>query len=319
MKTKVYVAGHSGMVGSAICRQLDKDYSHIITRSHSELDLTNQLEVSNFFKIEKLDEVYIAAGKVGGIYANSTYPADFIYDNIMIQSNIINSAFRNGVKKILFLGSSSIYPKLSSQPIHEELLMTGSLESSNEAYSIAKIAGIKMCESYNIQYGKKLGLSYRSLMPTNLYGVGDSYHLQNSHVIPALIRKVHEAKLNNETLTVWGSGNARREFLYVDDLAAASIFTMKLDNIKYDEAINQNCSHLNAGFGDDVSIKTLVKAITAVVGYSGKVIFDDSKPEGVQRKLLDSSKLNDLGWASSVSLKDGLEVTYRDFIKNIKL
>jgi len=311
---KIFVAGHSGMVGSAICRQLESQNSKIITRTHSELDLTDQSQVSSFFQTEKFDEVYIAAGKVGGIYANTTFPADFIYDNIMIQTNIINSAFKNGVKKLLFIGSSSIYPRLSKQPMKEEYLLTGPLETSNEAYSIAKISGIKMCESYNKQYGEKFGISYRSIMPTNLYGVGDSYHEKNSHVVPALISRIHKAKNNNESITVWGTGEAKREFLYVDDLVSASIFIMNIDNEVYKNFSDLNGNHINVGYGKDFSIKELVQSIVDIVGFHGEVKYDTSKPEGVNRKLLDSTKLNQLGWQPKVTLREGLKDTYLDFL-----
>jgi len=311
---KIFIAGHSGMVGRALSKQLEGMPFKIITRTHSDLDLTDQYKVSRFFEVEKPDEVYIAAGKVGGIYANTTFPADFIYDNIMIQTNIINSAFRNGVKKLLFIGSSSIYPKLSKQPMKEEYLMTGSLELSNEAYSIAKISGIKMCESYNNQYGEKFGISYRAVMPTNLYGIGDSYHEKNSHVVPALISRVHNAKENNQPIVVWGTGKARREFLYVDDLASASIFIMNIDAEAYKNFSDLNGNHLNVGYGEDVSIEELVQSIADVVGFKGEIKYDSSKPEGVNRKLLDSTKLNQLGWKPKITLEEGLKNTYADFL-----
>jgi len=311
---KIFIAGHSGMVGRALSKQLEGMPFKIITRTHSDLDLTDQYKVSRFFEVEKPDEVYIAAGKVGGIYANTTFPADFIYDNIMIQTNIINSAFRNGVKKLLFIGSSSIYPKLSKQPMKEEYLMTGSLELSNEAYSIAKISGIKMCESYNNQYGEKFGISYRAVMPTNLYGIGDSYHEKNSHVVPALISRIHNAKENNQPIVVWGTGKARREFLYVDDLASASIFIMNIDTEAYKNFSALNGNHLNVGYGKDVSIEELVQSIADVVGFKGEIKYDSSKPEGVNRKLLDSTKLNQLGWNPKVTLEEGLKDTYLDFL-----
>jgi GDP-L-fucose synthase len=315
---KIFVAGHSGMVGSAICRQLENESLEIITRTHSELDLTDQSKVSNFFQVEMPDQVYIAAGKVGGIYANTTFHADFIYDNIMIQTNIINSAFRSGVKKLLFIGSSSVYPKLSMQPMKEEYLMTGSLELSNEAYSIAKISGIKMCESYNNQYAEKFGISYRSIMPTNLYGVGDSYYSKNNHVVPALISRIHDAKVNNNSITVWGSGEARREFLYVDDLASASIFIMNIDKEQFQDNVVLNGSHINIGYGQDVSIKELVQTISDVVGFRGEIKYDITQPEGVDRKLLDSSRLNKLGWKPKIDLISGLKKAYKDFSsKNI--
>ncbi|WP_435189511.1 GDP-L-fucose synthase family protein [Pseudothioglobus sp. nBUS_23] len=318
MRKKIYVAGHNGMVGSSICRQLSKESVNILTRSHQELDLTNQGKVSDFFTRESPDEVFIAAGRVGGILANSTFPADFLYQNLMIQTNIIDAAFKNGVKKLLFIGSSSIYPKLSKQPMQENLLLTGPLETSNEAYSIAKIAGIKMCESYNKQYGESHGLSYRSIIPTNLYGTGDNYHPKNSHVIPALIRKVHEAKVMNQTLNVWGSGKAKREFLFVDDLASASIFIMNLNNDTYSKSVDLNCSHINVGYGGDMSIETLVNCIAEIVDFKGSIKFDKSQPEGVQRKFLDSSKLNHLGWNPKVSLVDGLRIAYDDFLRQLQ-
>tara|TARA_B100000795_G_C22767116_1_gene426185 strand:- start:281 stop:1243 length:963 start_codon:yes stop_codon:yes gene_type:complete len=314
---KIFIAGHSGMVGRALSKQLEGMPFKIITRTHSDLDLTDQYKVSRFFEVEKPDEVYIAAGKVGGIYANTTFPADFIYDNIMIQTNIINSAFRNGVKKLLFIGSSSIYPKLSKQPMKEEYLMTGSLELSNEAYSIAKISGIKMCESYNNQYGEKFGISYRAVMPTNLYGIGDSYHEKNSHVVPALISRIHNAKENNQPIVVWGTGKARREFLYVDDLASASIFIMNIDAEAYKIFSDLNGNHLNVGYGEDVSIEELVQSISDVVGFKGEIKYDSSKPEGVNRKLLDSTKLNQLGWKPKVTLEEGLKDTYADFLARL--
>ena len=311
---KIFIAGHSGMVGRALSKQLEGMPFKIITRTHSDLDLTDQYKVSRFFEVEKPDEVYIAAGKVGGIYANTTYPADFIYDNIMIQTNIINSAFRNGVKKLLFIGSSSIYPKLSKQPMKEEYLMTGSLELSNEAYSIAKISGVKMCESYNNQYGEKFGISYRAIMPTNLYGIGDSYHEKNSHVVPALISRIHNAKENNQPIVVWGTGKARREFLYVDDLASASIFIMNIDTEAYKNFSDLNGNHINVGYGKDVSIEELVQSIADVIGFKGEIKYDSSKPEGVNRKLLDSTMLNQLGWSPKVTLEEGLKDTYADFL-----
>ena len=314
---KIFIAGHSGMVGRALSKQLEGMPFKIITRTHSDLDLTDQYKVSRFFEVEKPDEVYIAAGKVGGIYANTTFPADFIYDNIMIQTNIINSAFRNGVKKLLFIGSSSIYPKLSKQPMKEEYLMTGSLELSNEAYSIAKISGIKMCESYNNQYGEKFGISYRAVMPTNLYGIGDTYHEKNSHVVPALISRIHNAKENNQPIVVWGTGKARREFLYVDDLASASIFIMNIDAEAYKIFSDLNGNHLNVGYGEDVSIEELVQSISDVVGFKGEIKYDSSKPEGVNRKLLDSTKLNQLGWKPKVTLEEGLKDTYADFLARL--
>jgi GDP-L-fucose synthase len=312
---KIYVAGHRGMVGSAIVRELKrKGYHRILTRTHAELDLTDQVAVRQFFQIEKPDQVYLAAAKVGGIYANNSYPAEFIYDNLMIQNNVIHQAFLCGVRKLLFLGSSCIYPKDAAQPMSEEVLLTGKLEPTNEPYAIAKIAGIKMCESYNRQYRDSHKVDYRSLMPTNLYGPGDNYHPENSHVIPALIGRFHEAKLCNASfVSIWGSGRPRREFLHVDDLACASIFVMNLLSSQYDLLINPMQSHLNVGFGCDVSIRELAKIIAEVVGYHGNIIFDTTKPDGTEKKLLDSSRLRSLGWSPSIELQEGLMKTYLDF------
>jgi GDP-L-fucose synthase len=311
---KIYVAGHQGMVGSAILRSLkDRGYLNIIGRTHNELDLTNQSEVNQFFKQEKPNQVYLAAAKVGGIYANDTYPAEFIYINLMIEANVIHAAYRSGVKKLLFLGSSCIYPKLVKQPMSEEALLSGYLEATNEPYAIAKIAGIKLCESYNRQYG----VDYRSVMPTNLYGPGDNYHPENSHVIPALIRRFHEAKFNgSSSVTIWGSGKPRREFLYVDDMAEASVFVMELDQKKYQSQVDDMRSHLNVGFGSDVTIQELAETISNVVGYQGSIGFDTTKPDGTMRKLMDSSRLNNLGWNAKVGLKEGLAMAYKDFREN---
>jgi len=314
MKPKIYVAGHSGMVGSAIMRKLVGESANIVTKSHAELDLTKQKEVVEFFHDQKFNQVYLLAGMVGGIYANTTFPAEFIYNNIMIQTNIIDAAFKSGVKRLLFLGSSSAYPKLSEQPIKEESLLTGPLEPTNEAYAIAKISGIKLCESYNRQYGKSHKLHYQSLMPTNLYGPGDHYHPTNSHVVPALIRRIHEAKNGNKKLNIWGSGSAKREFLFVDDLAEACIFTMNLQN-KVFEALP---AHLNVGYGKDITIKELVESICDVLDFQGEVVYDKSMPEGVQRKALDTSRLNNLGWSASTDIKSGLKKTYTDFLEAYK-
>jgi len=316
LNQKIYVAGHRGMVGSAIVHNLrTKGYSNIITRTHAELDLTNQATVAAFFRLEKPSQVYLAAAKVGGIYANSTFPAEFIYDNLMVQNNIIHQAFTGGVKKLLFLGSSCIYPKLAAQPISEDALLTGKLEPTNEPYAIAKIAGIKMCESYNRQYGRSHGVDYRSVMPTNLYGPGDSYHPENSHVIPALIRRFHEAKANNAPeVAIWGTGTPRREFLYVDDMAAASIFVMELDKATYDGQTAPMQSHINVGFGSDITIAELAKAVCSAVGYQGDISFDASKPDGSPRKWMDSSKLNQLGWKPSITLEEGLALAYANFL-----
>jgi GDP-L-fucose synthase len=312
--TKIYVAGHRGMVGSAIVRQLVAGgESHIIVRTHDELDLTDQAAVDHFFKTERPDQVYLAAAKVGGIHANNTYPAEFIYQNLMMEANVINAAWRNDVKKLLFLGSSCIYPKLVAQPMREDALLTGLLESTNEPYAIAKIAGIKLCESYNRQYG----VDYRSVMPTNLYGPGDNYHPENSHVIPALIRRFHEAKDQNAPfVSIWGTGRPRREFLYVDDMAAASVHVMNLNKQVYDAHTLPMQCHINVGYGDDVTILELAKAVSDAVGYLGEIKFDISKPDGTPRKLMDSTKINSLGWRPQVDLKAGLAEAYDDFIKH---
>ena len=316
---KIYVAGHLGMVGSAIVRTLEKQgQANFVTRTHAELDLANQAAVKAFFEKEKPTQVYLAAAKVGGIHANSTYPAEFIYQNLMVQANVIDAAFRNGVQKLLFLGSSCIYPKLAPQPMAEDALLTGILEPTNEPYAIAKIAGIKLCESYNRQYGQSHGVDYRSVMPTNLYGAGDNYHPQNSHVIPALIRRFHEAKVSNaRTVTIWGSGTPRREFLYVDDMAAASVFVMNLPKATLDAHTQPMQSHINVGFGSDITIKELAVAVGQTVGYQGTIDFDTSKPDGSPRKLMDSSRLNALGWHAQVGLDAGLAAAYQDFIVQV--
>ena len=316
---KIYVAGHRGMVGSAIIRVLkDQGFENIITRTHSELDLTNQQKVQEFFSQEKPDQVYLAAARVGGIFANDTYPADFIYQNIMIEANVIHAAFISGVKKVLFLGSSCIYPKLADQPMKEDALLSGYLEPTNEPYAIAKIAGIKLCESYNRQYGESHGIDYRSVMPTNLYGPGDNYHPENSHVIPALIRRFHEAKTNNkQKVIVWGSGSPKREFLYVDDMASASVHVMNLDKETYDQNTNEMCNHINVGMGEDISIGELAKTLKQVIGFAGDIEFDSSKPDGSPRKLMDSSRLNSLGWTPKVKLEAGLSLTYENYLQNI--
>ncbi len=316
LNQKIYIAGHRGMVGSAIVRNLEaKGFNNIVTRTHAELDLTNQAKVATFFEQEKPDQVYLAAAKVGGIHANNTYPAEFIYDNLMVQNNVIHQAFVHGVKKLLFLGSSCIYPKLAPQPMSEDALLTGKLEPTNEPYAIAKIAGIKMCESYNRQYGVSHGVDYRSVMPTNLYGPGDNYHPENSHVIPALIRRFHEAKVSNAPeVVIWGTGTPKREFLYVDDIAAASIFVMELDKKTYDQHTEPMQSHINVGFGSDVTIAELAHAVGEAVGYQGKISFDVSKPDGSPRKWMDSGRLNQLGWAAKVPLQQGLSNAYFDFV-----
>ena len=319
LNQKIYVAGHRGMVGSAIVRNLQaKGYANIVTRTHAQLDLTNQQAVSAFFETEKPEQVYLAAAKVGGIHANNTYPAEFIYDNLMVQNNVIHQAFLNGVQKLLFLGSSCIYPKLAPQPMSEEALLTGKLEPTNEPYAIAKIVGIKMCESYNRQYGQSHGIDYRSVMPTNLYGPGDNYHPENSHVIPALIRRFHEAKLSNAPeVVIWGTGTPRREFLYVDDMAAASVFVMGLDKAIYDSQTQPMQSHINVGFGSDVTINELAHAVATAIGYQGVIRFDSSKPDGSPRKWMDSSKLNTLGWKPLVGLQEGLSNAYSDLLERL--
>ena len=317
LKTKIFVAGHNGMVGSSIIRSLlkKKKKFDIITKSRKKLDLTNQLLVKNFFKKEKIDQVYLAAAKVGGIFANNTYPANFIYENLMIEANVINAAFESGVKRLLFLGSSCIYPKFSNQPINEKDLLKGILEPTNEPYAIAKIAGIKLCESYNRQYGKKYGIDYRSIMPTNLYGPGDNYDLENSHVIPALIRKFHEAKIKKlSKVLVWGSGKQKREFLYVDDLAEASLKIMNLKKKLYFKNTDLMCSHINVGVGSDLSIKRLAKIIKKITEYKGKIEFDTSKPDGMKKKILNNKKIISFGWKPRYSLEDGLIKTYKDFL-----
>ena len=313
---KIYIAGHRGMVGSAIMRILQQQgQRNFVTRTHAELDLTNQAAVQAFFQIEKPTQVYLAAAKVGGIHANNTYPAEFIYQNLMVQANVIDAAFRSGVQKLLFLGSSCIYPKLAPQPMAEDALLTGTLEPTNEPYAIAKIAGIKLCESYNRQYGQSHSVDYRSVMPTNLYGPGDNYHPENSHVIPALIRRFHEAKINNTSnVTIWGSGTPRREFLYVNDMAAASVFVMNLPKATLDAHTQPMGSHINVGFGDDITIKELALTVGKTVGYQGAIDFDTSKPDGSPRKLMDTSRLNALGWQAKVSLVSGLAAAYQDFI-----
>jgi GDP-L-fucose synthase len=317
---KIYIAGHRGMAGAAIMRELlahGHPAEHIITRSRAELNLTDQRAVQAFFTSERLDQVYLGAAKVGGIFANSTYPAEFIYQNLMIQTNIVEAAFQSGVQKLLFLGSSCIYPKLVSQPMREEALLTGRLEPTNEPYAIAKIAGIKLCESYNRQYGQSHGVDYRSVMPTNLFGPGDNYHPENSHVIPALIRRFHEAKVNHvPNVAIWGTGTPRREFLYVDDMAAASVHIMNLPQATYRQHIQPMLSQINLGSGHDITIKELAETIAKVVNYSGDISFDPSKPDGTPRKLMDSSRITALGWQAKVSLVAGLKKSYQDFLAN---
>jgi GDP-L-fucose synthase len=316
LNKKIYVAGHGGMVGSAIVRELQKrGFTNIVTRTHAELDLINQEAVRLFLQQERPEEVYLAAAKVGGIYANSIYPAEFIYQNLMIQSNIIHQSFVHGVKKLLFLGSSCIYPKLASQPMAEDQLLTGGLEPTNEPYAIAKIAGIKLCESYNRQYGQSHGVDYRSVMPTNLYGPGDNYHSENSHVIPALIKRFHDAKINQlPEVVIWGTGKPRREFLYVDDMASASVFVMELNKKVYDEHTTPMQSHLNVGFGSDITISELANEIANVIGFSGRIVFDATKPDGAPRKWMDSGRLNNLGWKPSVDITHGIQATYFHYL-----
>ena len=344
VQPKIYVAGHQGMVGSAIVRVLrssknavipdpgsipgqaltrdpwiadqvrnDKEKATIITRSHAELDLCDQAAVRAFFEAERPDQVYLAAAKVGGIHANNTYPAEFIYQNLMVQANVIHQAWCAGVKKLLFLGSSCIYPKAVPQPMSESALLTGPLEPTNEPYAIAKIAGIKMCESYNRQYG----VDYRSVMPTNLYGPGDNYHPENSHVIPALIRRFHEARINKApSVTIWGSGTPKREFLYVDDMAAASVFVMNLSKTSYEAQTQPMQSQINVGYGADITIAELAQAVGRAVGFTGRIDFDPSKPDGTPRKLMDSSRLNAMGWHAHIDLARGLSLAYQDFLQH---
>lgn len=315
MNDRIYVAGHRGMVGSAIVRVLrQQNIGNIILRTHAELDLTDQTSVRRFFETERPDQVYLAAAKVGGIHANNTYPAEFIYKNLMIQANIIHEAWRVGVRQLLFLGSSCIYPKLARQPIREDMLLTGTLESTNEPYAIAKIAGIKLCESYNRQYGT----DYRSVMPTNLYGPGDNYHPENSHVIPALIRRFHEAKvMGADKVVIWGTGTPRREFLYVDDMAAACLHVMKLDHNTYAEHIQPTLSHVNVGTGEDLTILALAEMVSKVIGFNGHIELDPDRPDGTPRKLLDVSLLKKLGWKATVPLEQGLSLAYQDFLSGL--
>jgi GDP-L-fucose synthase len=308
----IFIAGHKGMVGNAIERQLSLDSNnHIITADRRELDLTNQQAVYDFFTQQKIDQVYLAAAKVGGIYANNEYPAEFIYQNLMIQANIVNAAHQNGVQKLLFLGSSCIYPKLATQPMREDTLLTGQLEPTNEPYAIAKIAGIKLCESYNRQYGR----DYRSVMPTNLYGFNDNFHPKNSHVIPSLIRRFHDAKLADAAIvTAWGTGKPMREFLFVDEMADASIFVMNLGREKYQQETLPMLSHINVGTGVDCTIKELTETVASVVGYQGEIKWDSTKSDGSPRKLMDVSCLERLGWKAQVSLEEGIASTYKWFL-----
>lgn len=314
MENSIYIAGHNGMVGSAIHRLLSKDKNiKIITVSRQELDLTNQKAVGKFLEKNKPTQIILAAAKVGGINANNIYPAQFISENLQIQTNIIDQAHFWGINKLLFLGSSCIYPKHCPQPIKEDYLLDGKLEPTNEPYAIAKIAGLKMCDSYNRQYGR----DYRAVMPTNLYGPGDNFHLENSHVVPALLRRFHEAKLSNKKeVVIWGTGNPRREFLHVDDMASACLFVLGLERQKYETVISKHATHINVGTGYDITIKKLAEQVSLVVGYKGNIIFDEGKPDGTPRKLLDVTKLEDLGWNSSIDLEDGLKNTYEWYSKN---
>jgi GDP-L-fucose synthase len=309
---RIFVAGHRGMVGSAIVRALERrDYRNIIKRSRAELDLANQAQVCAFFESEKIDEVYLAAAQVGGIHANNHYPAEFIYQNMMIEANVIHQAWRSGVRKLLFLGSSCIYPRLAEQPIKEEFLLTGPLEATNEPYAVAKIAGIKLCESYNRQYGT----DYRSVMPTNLYGPGDNYHPENSHVLPAMIQRFHQAKVDGaEKVVIWGTGSPRREFLYVDDMAEASVHVMELNHAVYSANTSPMLSHINVGSGEEITIRDLAELVRSVVGYPGTIEFDPARPDGSPRKLIDSAKLSVLGWQPKMRLADGVAETYRRFM-----
>ena len=313
-RRRIYVAGHDGMVGSALVRRLqDDDGIELVLRRRSELDLTRQSQVERFFQSEQIDHVYLAAAKVGGIKANSDFPADFIRDNLQIQTNVIDAAYRAGVERLMFLGSSCIYPRLAEQPLKESALMTGALEPSNEAYAIAKIAGIKMCESYN----RQLGADFRSVMPTNLYGPNDNFDLQNSHVLPALLRKFHTAVIENaETVTVWGSGKPCREFLHVDDMAAACVYLMALPSEDYGSQVAPDCSHVNVGTGSDVSIGELAKMIAAITGFSGDIVFDASMPDGTPRKWLDVGRLKSLGWQHAIDLESGLRQTHEWMVRN---
>ena len=313
---RIYVAGHLGMVGSAIVRELNKvDQIDIIVKTRSELDLTDQSQVAKFFQKEMPDQVYLAAAKVGGIHANNTYPAEFIYENLMVEANVIHEAWRSGAKKLLFLGSSCIYPKLAAQPMPEDALLSGPLEPTNEPYAIAKIAGIKLCESYNRQYD----VDYRSVMPTNLYGPGDNYHPTNSHVIPALIRRFHEAKIQNlPVVTIWGTGTPRREFLFVDDMARACVRVMNESVEGYQQCTESMLSHINVGSGEDITIKELSSAVAHCVGYKGEIDFDDSKPDGAPRKFMNSNKLLSMDWRPMFNLTEGLKLAYQDFCDNNK-
>ena len=312
---KIFVAGHRGLVGSAIVRKLEqRGFSNLLTRTHQELNLTHQHAVQQFFSQEKPDYVILAAAKVGGIHANNTYPAEFIYRNLMIEANVIDASYNNDVKRLLFLGSTCIYPKAVSQPMREDALLTGLLEPTNEPYALAKIAGIKLCESYNRQYG----CDYRSVMPTNLYGINDNFHHENSHVIPGLIKRFHNAKVNSdESVVVWGSGKAMREFLFVDDMAEASLFVLELEKNIYDKNTESMLSHINVGTGIDVTIQQLAENIKKVVGFKGNIIFDKTKPDGPPRKLIDITRLKTMGWESKIGLEEGLRISYNWYLENI--
>ena len=314
LNEKIYIAGHRGLVGSAIVRQLkSRGFTNLLMRTYKELDLTNQVSVQTLFKNEQPDYVILAAGKVGGIYANNTYPADFIYQNIMIEANIIHAAYEYKVKRLLFLGSTCIYPKAVEQPMREDAILTDTLEPTNEPYALAKIAGIKLCESYNRQHGT----DFRSVMPTNLYGINDNFHSENSHVIPALMRRFHEAKMNNDTeVTIWGTGNAMREFLYVDDMAAASLFVLELDEQIYQANTKPMLSHINIGTGMDITIREMAETMKQVVGFKGRLTFDTAKVDGPPRKLIDVTRLSDIGWEYTTKLKEGLEKTYKWYLNN---
>ena len=316
LNDKIYIAGHRGLVGSAIVRQLkERGFTNLLMRTHKELDLTNQAQVQNFFQQEKPDYVILAAAKVGGIHANNTYPADFIYQNTMIEANVISSAYEHKVKRLLFLGSTCIYPKAVEQPMREDAILTDTLEPTNEPYALAKITGIKLCESYNRQHGT----DFRSVMPTNLYGVNDNFHPENSHVIPALMRRFHEAKMNNDPeVVVWGTGNAMREFLYVDDMAAASLFVLELDKKIYQANTKPMLSHINVGTGVDITIREMAESMRQVVGFEGELTFDTTKPDGPPRKLIDVTRLSSMGWGYTTELKKGLEKTYKWYLHNLK-
>lgn len=311
---RIFVAGHRGMVGGAIARKLTERGAEVVTRTRAELDLTNQHAVRDFFATEALDGVVLAAAKVGGIYANNTYPADFIYENLMIECNVIHQAFASGVRRLLFLGSSCIYPRAVAQPMREDALLTGVLEPTNEPYAVAKIAGIKLCESYNRQHGT----DFRSVMPTNLYGPGDNFHPENSHVMPALIRRFHEAvEARADKVTIWGTGTPRREFLHVDDMAEASLFVFELPVERYRANTEPMLSHINVGYGEDVTIADLARLVAQVTGFAGEIVFDTTKPDGTMRKLMDSSRLEAMGWKPSVALADGVRETYQWFLAHV--